>query len=161
MSAGPALATIRAVRLVELRIEAPWPLAEPRGDLRAVARVDHQAVAGQAALGQMDLVDQHVVEHAAGLVANERVAHLPGRHVVDAAGEHRIEKRGGVGAVDDQPAHVRDVEQPDGPPRGLVLVDDRPVLHGHRPAGEVDHPAAVGDVPVVQRRAVEFEVGSP
>ena len=33
----------------------------------------------------------------------------------------------------------------------LVLLDDRRVLHGHRPAAELDDPAAVGLVPVVER----------
>jgi hypothetical protein len=60
------------------------------------------------------------------------------------------------GAVDDQPAHVRDVEQADGATRGVMLLDDRAVLHRHRPPGKVDHPSAVSDMPVVKRRASEI-----
>src|SRR5262249_73501 len=59
----------------------------------------------------------------------------------------------GVGTCERQPAHVADVEQPGGGPDGLVLVGDARVLHGHVPAGEIDHAGAVGGVPVVQRRA--------
>ena len=97
--------------VVDAHVELPTPLAQPRSDLRAVAGVHHQPVAREPAFGQLDLIDQHVVEHAARVVAHQRVADLPRRHVVDAPREDRIEKRAGVGAVDDQPAHVRDVEQ--------------------------------------------------
>ena len=55
------------------------------------------------------------------------------------------------GPVERQPAHVADVEQPDPLADRLVLLDDRRVLDGHRPAAELDEPAAVGLVPVVQR----------
>ena len=35
---------------------------------------------------------------------------------------------------------------------GQVLLDDRRVLDRHGPAGEIDHPPAVGNVPVIERR---------
>jgi hypothetical protein len=47
---------------------------------------------------------------------------------------------------------VRNIEQADGRARGLVFGDDRGVLDGHRPAGEIDQPAAMRGVPVVKRR---------
>ena len=45
--------------------------------------------------------------------------------------------------VERQPAHVADVEKPDPLPHRLVLFDDGRVLDGHRPAAELDEPAAV------------------
>jgi hypothetical protein len=44
---------------------------------------------------------------------------------------------------------VGDVEQACACPDRLVFGHDRTVLHRHFPAGEIDHPSAMGDVPVV------------
>ena len=41
---------------------------------------------------------------------------------------------------------------------GLVLVDDAAVLDGHVPAGEIDHAGAVGQVPIVERCALQSGV---
>ena len=49
-----------------------------------------------------------------------------------------------------QSTHVRDVKQSCCASRRLMLLGDRRVLHRHRPAGEVDHPAAVSTMPGVQ-----------
>ena len=57
----------------------------------------------------------------------------------------------GAGAVEAEAAHVADVEEADAAADGLVLLDDGRVLHRHRPAAEVDHPAAVRPVPVEER----------
>ena len=51
--------------------------------------------------------------------------------------------------IEPQPSHVRHVKQGRGGPRRQMLVRDRRVLHRHRPAGKIDHAAAVGDVPSV------------
>ena len=47
---------------------------------------------------------------------------------------------------------MRNVEQAGGSARGVVLGDDRAVLDRHRPARKLDHAAAVGRVPIKQRR---------
>ena len=52
-----------------------------------------------------------------------------------------------------KPPHVRDIEHADRISGRVVFFGDRRVLHRHRPAGEIDHPAAVCDVPIVERRA--------
>ena len=108
----------------------------------------------------MQAIDEHVVENAAGVVGDERITDLTRLHVDDAARRQRIEERrdvGGIGrsAVETEPAHVRHVEQAGGGADGGMLGGDRRVLHGHRPAGEVDQPPAESDVTIVQRRSGE------
>jgi hypothetical protein len=56
-------------------------------------------------------------------------------------------------AAELQPPHMRDIEHADGIARRLMLLGDRCVLDRHTPAGEIDHAAAVRDVPIVKRRA--------
>ena len=63
-----------------------------------------------------------------------------GRHAV---GGHPLEPVENAGPVESQPPHVADVEQADALPDCLVLFHDRRVLDGHRPAAELDEPAAV------------------
>src|SRR5690606_37872561 len=58
----------------------------------------------------------------------------------------------GVGPFEAKATHVRYVEERRRLPRRRVFVDDRRVLHRHRPAGEIDHPAAMRDAPVVESR---------
>ena len=46
---------------------------------------------------------------------------------------------------------MRNIEHADRRPRGLVLLNDGAVLNRHRPARKIDHPAAVVDMPLIQR----------
>jgi microsomal dipeptidase-like Zn-dependent dipeptidase len=93
----------------------------------------------------------HVVDEATLVVQQPGVDRLPVGAPAEVVGDQR------VGALQrplpaelDLP-HVRDIEHPRGLPHRLVLRHHPAVLDGHVPAGEVDHPAAVGDVPIVKR----------
>ena len=72
----------------------------------------------------------------------------------DAAGEQLGQEDGRAGALEPQPAHVRDVgdARPRSRDRRCSSMIDVYWMR-HAPAGKVDHPPAVGDVPVVQRRS--------
>ena len=102
-------------------------------------------------------VEIGVVDGAAGLVADDgvlRFADLEGGRVV---GEHALQKGQRAGPADHEATHVGDVEQAGVPARGQVLGDDAAgVLDGHLPAGELDDPAAGGDVALVESRALEL-----
>src|SRR6185437_5012223 len=58
-------------------------------------------------------------------------------------------------AVDEQLAHVADVEQARFLAGPQVLGDDSLVLDRHRVAGERNHPAAAGAVPGIERKLAE------
>ena len=127
------------------------PIFEPGDDLLAIAGVhDHRV--GRVAIGDA-AVDEHVVENSAVFVADEAVANLIGLQIGDAASDDRVEKLGHIAPSELQPAHVADIEHADGVAGGVVFVGDRRVLDWHAPAGEVDHAAAVCDVPIVERGA--------
>ena len=114
----------------------------------AAAGVDHQEqmVAG--------LADDQVVEDAARLVGELRVARAPRRQALDVARHQPLERRRGVGAVQSDLAHVRDVEQGGGGAAMLVLGQDAGrVLDRHLPAGERHHLAAQLAMEIEQRRA--------
>ena len=93
------------------------------------------------------------------LVGHQAVLDLARREPGDVVGRDALEPGERVGPVEREPAHVADVEQPDALADGLVLLDDRRVLDGHRPAAELDEPAAVGLVPGVQRGLQERLAG--
>ena len=133
---------------------------QPFDDLLAIARVDDEQMVA-AARGVLQTIEQHVVEDSAPLVGDERVANLARLHVADAARQQSVEEvadvdAGGSGAVEAESSHVGDVEQSDGGTDGGMFIGDRGVLHRHRPAGEVDHSAAVRSVPVVQGSASQI-----
>ena len=123
---------------------------DPIDDLGAVAGVDHQQEE-RLAVGIVIVADQHVVEDSAVVVGDQRVADLAQFHVGHAAGEQFGQKDGRAGPLEAEPAHVRDVGDAHGRADRQVFFDDRGVLDGHGPAGEVDHPPAVGNVPIIQR----------
>ena len=100
-------------------------------------------------MGIVVVADQHVVEDSAGVVGDQRVADLAQFHVGHAAGEQFGQEDGRAGPLEPQPAHVRDVGHAHRRADGQVFFDDRGVLHRHGPAGEVDHPPAVGNMPIV------------
>ena len=108
-----------------------------------------------------DFADDQVVEHAALLVGEQRVAQAAFGEP-DEVGRHQLlERRGGPAAADQHLAHVRDVEQRRG--RAAVPVlghDPGRVVHRQAPAGELDHPARELEVQLVQRRAPRRGRGS-
>ena len=97
------------------------------------------------------MIDQHVIENAAGIVRDQAIANLARLGIIDSPGQHPVEKLRRIGAVETQASHVRDIEQRGGCAGCLMLGDDRTVVHRHRPAGEVDHSATVRGVPFVKR----------
>jgi len=86
---------------------------EPSEDFFSVAGVDNEAEASGLIVFQNRSVDQDVVEHAACFVTHQRVTDLLRLHVGDTAGHQPVEKRGDIGPVEQNAAHVRDVEQAD------------------------------------------------
>ena len=121
---------------------------DPIDDLGPVRGVDHHEEERLAG-GVVIIADQHVVEDSAVVVGDQRVADLVQLHVGHAAREQLGQKDGRAGALESQPAHVRDVDDAHGRADGRVLFDDRRVLHGHGPAGEIDHASAMRHVPIV------------
>ena len=121
---------------------------DPIDDLPPVAGVDDDDIE-RLAVGVAIVAHQHVVENSAGVVGHQRIADLAEFHVRDAAGEQLGEEDGGPGPLEPQAAHVGDVEDSGRRPGGQMFVDDRRVLERHCPAGEPDHAAAVGDMPLI------------
>ena len=122
---------------------------DPLDDLGPVAGVDDHEEE-RLAVGVVIVAHQHVVEDAAGVVGDQRIADLAQFHVGHAAGEQLGQEDGRAGPLEAEPAHVRDVGDAHGRAHGQVLFDDRGILHGHGPAGEIDHPAAVAAMPIVE-----------
>ena len=74
--------------------------------------------------------------------------------------EGRGERVAGIVALDEQLAHVRQVEQAGALADGAVLLEDARVLDRHQPATELDEPGAEGAVDVDERRLVELVAGA-
>jgi hypothetical protein len=105
----------------------------------------------QAAL---TMSDHQIVEDAAVLVREERVALLADGEVDDVHRHERFECLGGIGTDHAQLAHVRDVEQRRGLAAVSVLFQDAlGVGHRHLVAGELHHLGAELQMERVQRRA--------
>ena len=121
---------------------------DPIDDLGVVAGVDHQEEK-RLAVGVEIIADQHVVEDSAVVVGHQGVADLAQFHVGHAAGEQFGQEDGLARPLESQPAHVRNVGDSHRRADGQMLFDDRGILHGHGPAGEVDHPPAVGNMPII------------
>ena len=73
--------------------------------------------------------------------ADHRVLRPPDGERRRVAHERAGERRARLRPLDEELAHVRQVEQAGGRPDGAVLLDDAGVLDRHQPAGEVDEPA--------------------
>jgi hypothetical protein len=125
-------------------------LGEDLGPVRGVA--DHAEAVGQA-------IDQHVVEHAAVVAGHQAVLDLADAEAGDVIRRGAFQQGQGAGALDQEPSHVADVEEPDALADGLVLLQDRGILHGHRPAAELDETAAVAAVPGVERGLQRGRIG--
>ena len=132
--------------VVEDRLEAVEPLGERvRHDLRVRGvRDDHEPVLGQA-------VHDEVVDDPAVRGADHRVVRAADGERRRVADERPGEGRAGLRPLDDELAHVRQVEQPGGGPDGAVLLEDARVLDRHQPARELDDLRAQRLVPVEER----------
>ena len=89
-------------------------------------------------------MDQNVVDETAVLVEQAGILRLPELQFRDGVGGDGVGELGGLGPANFDLAHVADVEQADGAPDGVVLLEDPGILDGHVPAAEVDHPGAQG-----------------
>ena len=79
---------------------------------------------------------------AAVLLADHRVlgaAHRQAARIRDQGAGQRV---AGAGALEEQLAHVGEVEQARALAHGSVLLEDAAVLDGHRPAAELDQTGA-------------------
>ncbi len=131
--------------------------ADPSDDFLPVAGIDDDDVE-RLSVGIVIIAHQHVVENAADVVRDQRIADLAQLHVGHAAGEQFGQKDGRAGPLEPQPAHVRNIGDGHGISRGVVFLDDRSILHRHGPAGEIDHPSAVGHVPIKKRGSQQVRV---
>ena len=122
---------------------------DPIDDLLVVAGIDHKHVE-RLAVGVAVIADQHVVENPTLVVGDQGVADLAKFHVGHAAGEQFGQKDRRPGPLEPQPAHMRNIDDAGRRAGGLVLLDDGGILNRHRKAGELDHAAAVSDVPIIK-----------
>ena len=146
---GPWTAT-RPVASERSSSTARKPVEPLRQRVRDGSRVrgvgdDHEPVLGQA-------VDDEVVEDPAVRGADHRVVGTPDRERGRVADEGAGEGGACVLALDDQLAHVGQIEQPGRRSDRPVLLDDPRVLDRHQPARELDDLRAQALVAVEQRR---------
>ena len=93
-----------------------------------------------------------VVEDAAIVGEQQRIAHAVGRQHLEIARQQRLERLRHALAREEQLAHVADVEQAGVLARPQMLGHDAFILHRHHIAGEGYHPALFGAMPGVERQ---------
>ena len=99
-----------------------------------------------------DIGDDEVVENAARIVGQHRVAHAAGSEPRDVARHQRLERPYPVVAADRELSHMRNVEQRSGASRVQMLLDDAAgILDRHIVSGERRHPGAELPVQTGQR----------
>ena len=118
---------------------------KPLKILIRVARVDHDEVFRIAVF-----VNEHIVHRAAILIAEHGISAAAGRHSSDVVGEHGLQIGKRIFAAHKQLTHVGNIEQAAAFPHGFVFFQDGRILHRQRPAAEIDHLAAQGDVNIIQ-----------
>ena len=77
---------------------------------------------------------------------------------VDVVGEELVEPVGGVGAADEDLAHVGDIEDAGVGADGVVFVEDGGVLDWHVPSGEGDEACAERLVGGFEGRVLEGQI---
>ncbi len=133
--------------VVEDGAAAGQPFGQRIADGRGVGGVgDDQEPLGTEA------VDDQVVDDAAVGCADHRIlgpAYRQRRRIAD----QRISEPGArFFALDEELAHVGEIEQAGPGTHRSMLVEDAGVLDRHQPAGELHHLRAEGDVAIGQRR---------
>ncbi len=113
-------------------------------DLRPVRCVADDQVGHRLA------VNEDIVDHPAPIVGHQAILDLTVRETRDFVGRDAFQPRQHRRAVESQLTHVADVEQTHALTHRQVLLDDRRVLHGHRPSAEFHQAAAVRLMPLVQ-----------
>ena len=84
-------------------------------------------------------VDDEVVENAAVLIAGHAVAGVAGWDGGDVSGDNGVGEGLSVGTIEEEPAHVGDVEHSGVGANGMVFPDGGAVTGRHVPAAELDH----------------------
>ena len=108
------------------------PLGEPCQQFVAVSRIDDQP----QWIGQP--VDQDIVEHAALVVADQRVAHLTLLHPRNILGHDLIERGDGIVSDDLETSHVTQVEDSGTLANRMVFSGEARVPDWHLEATELD-----------------------
>src|SRR5262249_26751353 len=87
----------------------------------------------------IDAINDQVINYPAALIEKKRVLTHADVELVDVVGQHDVEPIAPGWAVDDELAHVRNVEDANIVPHCLMFLDNAGVLHRHYPAGEWNH----------------------
>ena len=101
-------------------------------------------------------VDDEVVEDAAALIAGHAVAGVTGWDGSDVGGDNGVGEGLSVGTIEEEPAHVGDVEHAGVGANGVVFLDGGAVAGRHVPAAELDHLGVEGKVGGVEGGGVHW-----
>ncbi len=96
--------------------------------------------------------DHQIVEDAAIVGEQQRIAHPPRLQRRNIARNQRFERFGGAFTAEHELPHVADVEQARIVARPQMFGHDAVILDRHVIAGEFDHPRAPCTVPGVERQ---------
>jgi len=100
----------------------------------------------------VDAIYNQVINDPAAVIQQKRVLSHADVELVDVVGQHSIEPIARTGAVYDELAHVRNVEDADIVPHCQMFLDDAGVLHRHQPTAEWNQLRAKPHVLVVKGR---------
>ncbi len=146
-----AVARERSSRIARKRVD---PLGEQVADQGSVAGVGHDQ---EPLLGQA--VDDQVIEDPAVRGADHRVVGPADREAGRLRDDGRGQRLGRLGPLDEQLAHVGQIEQAGPLADGPVLLEDAGVLERHLPAAERGQLRPGRLVPPDQRRGVDLGLG--
>src|SRR6266851_3957140 len=105
-----------------------------------------------------DAVDDDVVDDRPALVRQQTVASVTDLETRDVARDQAVEGGEGARALEEELAHMREIEEPRRAADRAMLRDDTGVLDGHLPSRERDHLRAERAVPFVQWRVPQAHV---
>ncbi len=138
--------------VVRFKLHAGWQIGGDMGEVDLLpAGVDHQEQPVAS-----DIRHHQVIEDAARLVGEQRIA-LPTRFQPQYVARHQpLQRCGGGGTRQACLAHVRDIEQ-----RGMcaavqMLGQNALILERHRIAGELDHASPERAVPGIERHGLQW-----
>src|SRR5438270_7453382 len=120
--------------------------------MRAVLR-DVRGVHDHHVFTVADAVDDHVVDDRAVLVGEQAVPRLARREACDVARDEAIEVRPGTATLEEELAHVREIEETGVSAHRTMFGDDALVLDRHLVARERHHLRAELGVLVEEWRA--------
>ena len=83
-----------------------------------------------------DPINDQIVYYSTAFVEEKSVLACPVLELVHIVSQHRIKPCAGTASLDNQLAHVRNIENADAVSDGLMFLDDARVLHRHEPAAE-------------------------